>query len=73
MSNPATLLREWRLSEGIGPKDAGVRVGVDRITWWRWESGKSRVAIERLERVHAETGIPSGQLRPDLVAAVGSS
>ena len=57
---------DWREKQGLGPTEAAVKCAVERQTWWRWETGASRVAIEKLERVEAVTGIPREQLRPDI-------
>lgn len=70
MDTPSTLLMNWRTTKGIGPAAAATEVGVERQTWWRWETGASNVALDKLDRVHAVTGIAKHLLRPDLVAAV---
>lgn len=58
--------KEWRKAKRIGPHTAGVAVGVRRETWWRWETGASKVALDKLARVELVTGIPREKLRPDL-------
>lgn len=45
------------------------RLSIDRITLWRIETGKQRVSEDLLPRIVAETGIPGGELRPDLAPA----
>ena len=70
MKKPGTLLKQWREAKKIGPLTAATAVGVERQTWWRWETGASRVALDKLERVSLVTGIARHDLRPDLVEAV---
>lgn len=70
MSEPHTLLQNWRKAKEIGPLTAATAVGVRRETWWRWETGKSMVAPDHLDRVEAVTGISRRKLRPDLVELV---
>ncbi len=46
------LVREWREKQGLNKREAADRVGADRSTWSKWESGQepsgvARVAVER--------------------------
>jgi transcriptional regulator with XRE-family HTH domain len=59
-------LHDWRKSKGMSQAAAGTACGVDRLTWWRWENGKSRIDIELLDRVEGVTGINRALLRPDI-------
>lgn len=67
-----TLLKNWREAKRIGVATAATAVDVERQTWWRWETGASKVALDKLDRVEAITGIPRHQLRPDLAAMFGN-
>jgi DNA-binding XRE family transcriptional regulator len=62
-------LKAWRQS--FNPpktqKSAAEEVGVDRVTWARWETDPERkIDTDKLPTVSAKTGIPPGKLRPDL-------
>lgn len=59
-------LHSWRKAQNKSQAAAGEAVGVDRLTWWRWENGKSRIDIELLDRVESVTGVNRSQLRPDI-------
>lgn len=65
---PDELLKDWREANNIGVLAAATAVDVERQTWWRWETGASKVSIDKLDKVVATTGIPRAQLRPDLAA-----
>lgn len=60
------IFKQWRAEKGFGQEAAGKACGVDRITWWRWEKGVSKVAIDLLDNVEAATGISRQELRPDI-------
>lgn len=57
---------KWREEKSYGPAEAATQCEVERQTWWRWETGASRVAVDKLDRVEAVTGIPRAVLRPDI-------
>lgn len=60
------LLKNWRIENGKNQKEAGEAVGVERVTWWRWEKQGSPVDIAILAKVSEVTGIPRQELRPDI-------
>lgn len=62
----ANPLHQWRKAQDKSQAEAGIDCGVDRLTWWRWENGKSRIGIENLERVEKVTGVNRTLLRPDI-------
>lgn len=53
-----------RLSQG----DLGLKVGVSRMTVFRWEKGIRKIEDEKVPLVAKVTGIPPNVLRPDLAA-----
>lgn len=60
-------LTTYRLKNDITVKDLATRLGVDRTTVWRWETGQ--VPVERVVEVEAVTKIPRRALRPDIFGA----
>ena len=48
--------------------DLGARVGVDRATVHRWETGERKPDEKILPKLSEVTGIPVRELRPDLAA-----
>lgn len=60
------IFKQWRTERDLGQKEAGMACGVDRITWWRWEKGISKVSIDKLDDVEKATGVSRHLLRPDI-------
>jgi len=46
--------------------DLADRLGVSRVAVHRWETGVRKVDVDLLPRLVEITGIPAGELRPDL-------
>jgi transcriptional regulator with XRE-family HTH domain len=65
MADP-NILHAWRTLKRLKRAEAAERCGVKRQTWWRWETGSSRVDIELLSKVSEVTGIRREELRPDI-------
>jgi DNA-binding transcriptional regulator YdaS (Cro superfamily) len=59
-------LRTWRKANKISATEAGKRIGVGRVQWFRMETGERSVAADKVLLVEAMTGIPRQELRPDV-------
>jgi len=59
-------LKSYRDRHGLSQAAFGQKVGVDRITVWRWENGKRKPSPTQCELLTNITGIPARKLRPDL-------
>jgi transcriptional regulator with XRE-family HTH domain len=59
-------LREWREGKGYSIPQAATEAGTTRETWWRWENGVRQVGLSSLPKISELTGIPRGELRPDI-------
>lgn len=62
-------LRQWRIDCAKSLDDAGKLIGVSGVQWHRYETGKRRIAANRVIDVEAVTGIPRHELRPDIFGA----
>ena len=63
-------LRAWRETKKMTVAEAAAEAGVERATWWRWETGVRAIGLESLKAVSDMTGIPATVLRPDLATFV---
>lgn len=50
----------------LSQQDLADRIGVNRVTVTRWESGARKIDEEKLQIVAEKTGIALAELRPDL-------
>jgi len=56
---------EWRESKGLTVERVGERLGVDRVTVWRWETQQNRLNPEKLAALaHAIGCEPEDFWRP---------
>lgn len=60
----SSLLKAYREKRQQTVNDLAEVFGVNRITLWRWETG--RVPAERVIEIERVTGISRAELRPDL-------
>lgn len=67
--HPLKLFREQH-SPRLSQAELGVRLGVGRVTINRWETGLRPIGIQFLPEISRKTGIPAGELRPDLAQLV---
>jgi len=49
------------------------KLGVNRLTVVRWETGARKIDRSKLSNVASKTGIPKSKLRPDLAELMGSA
>ena len=66
MTNPFYQFRE---AKKLTITEAAARCGVNKSTYFRWESGATKVDITNLGKVSKATGIPRKRLRPDIFDA----
>ena len=66
MAHPLRTYRESKTPKQ-SQDDLAKELGVSRITVVRWENGDRVIDEGRLPGVSEKTGIPSKELRPDLV------
>ena len=59
-------LADWRKAHGLTAKEAAAAIKVSRGTWWRWETGRSKIAVSLLPAVARFTGLAGAVLRPDI-------
>lgn len=59
-------LRKYRDSREMTLADLAERLGVDKSTVQRWETGRVRIPADRIIDVERETGVSRVDLRPDL-------
>lgn len=59
-------LKTWRVSQGITADEAGARVGVGRVQWFRWEKGARKIPAERVLDIERMTGISRHELLPEV-------
>lgn len=59
-------LRKYRDSREMTLADLAERLGVDKSTVQRWETGRVRIPADRIIDVERETGVSRADLRPDL-------
>lgn len=59
-------LKEWRVAHGLTADEAGARISVSRVQWFRMESGARRPAHKKVLEIEALTGISRHELRPDI-------
>lgn len=59
-------LKKWRLAEGLSAADAGKKIGVSKMQWYRMEKGERNIAATNVKLLEQITGIPAEQLRPDV-------
>jgi transcriptional regulator with XRE-family HTH domain len=60
-ARPHLYIVEWRESRGLGQDALANRMGVDRTTIWRWETGKRQVKPE----IQAQIADALGLERPE--------
>jgi transcriptional regulator with XRE-family HTH domain len=60
-----SAIKTYRQSKGLSQRKLAKLLDVAVSTISRWESGKRKVGIELWPRVHAKTGIPLEEIRPD--------
>lgn len=53
MKNIGDNIRKYRKRRRLTMADAAVEAGVDRGTWWRWESGQTNLSVSRLVEIAA--------------------
>ena len=58
-------MKKWREENGFNQLKAGQSVGVDRVTWWRWEKQGKPIDLHLVPKVSEVTGISRHELRPD--------
>jgi len=63
-------LRTWRKAQKITAAEAGAKIGVSSVQWFRMETGDRAVAADKVLQVEAMTGIPRTELRPDIFKEV---
>jgi hypothetical protein len=59
-------LKTWREAQNLSIPEAATLGGVERATWWRWESGVRRIGLSSVPRIEEITGISRRDLRPDI-------
>lgn len=59
-------LTNWRKAKGLSVKEAADALSVARGTWWRWETGRSKIAVSLLPAVIQLTGLSAHKLRQDI-------
>lgn len=57
---------KYRTDANVTPKQLCDRLGVENTTLWRWETGRVKIPVERLDKIERVTGIPRQKLRPDI-------
>lgn len=65
-------LKDFRKRNNLSQGDLGERVGVSRMTVFRWEKGIRKIENEKVPLVAEITGISPGVLRPDLAALLST-
>lgn len=63
---PIEPLRNWRKSEKLSTKAAGLLVGVSGVQWHRYESGHRAIPLDRLLPIAKLTGLEIKQLSPSV-------
>jgi transcriptional regulator with XRE-family HTH domain len=66
MEKPTSPIAQYRKANGETMKSLGEKLGVDKTTILRWESGSHPVPTKRLLDLEKATGIPRWVLRPDI-------
>lgn len=66
MNNPFIDFRE---ANNLTLAGAAERCGVNKSTYLRWESGQTKVSIERLPKIERVLGVSRKTLRPDFFEA----
>ena len=59
-------LIDWRQANGLSQEQAGETLGTTRWTINSIERGRRKPSIELTKAIEARTGIPRGELRPDV-------
>lgn len=70
--HPLKSFRE-RQDPPLSQGDLATLLGVQRATVWRWEAGARKIEDDKLTMVSEKTGIPPGELRPDLAELMNPS
>ena len=65
-------LKTYRETNGLTQEQAAEKVGVNSISWSRWETGQRKIDRKKLPVVSEATGIPRRELRPDLADLMGA-
>lgn len=66
-------LKTYRRAAKKTQQEAADGVGVDRVTWARWESGANKIDRKLVPAVSELTGIPTRDLRPDLAQLISEA
>lgn len=64
-------LRAYRDREKLTQLELAEKLGVERETVARWETGVRKIDDDLLPAVSEKTQIPRGELRPDLARLLG--
>lgn len=67
IQSPLKAYRERQVPP-LSQSDLGVKLGFDRMTIFRWETGRRKINADLIEGISEKTGIPKAELRPDLAA-----
>jgi transcriptional regulator with XRE-family HTH domain len=73
MTAEASPLKIYRVQNSVTLDALAARLRVNKSTILRWETGEVMVPAGRLADVERETGIPRGQLRPDIFGPAAST
>jgi transcriptional regulator with XRE-family HTH domain len=65
--SPLRAYRE-RQQPPLSQAELGSMLGFERMTIFRWETGRRKISAELLEDISQKTGIAKAELRPDLAA-----
>lgn len=59
-------LTAFRHDQALSQEALAEMLGVSRVTVTRWERGTRKIKADKLSVIARKTGIPAGELRPDL-------
>lgn len=65
-------LKDFRKNHGLTQAQAAEIVGVQSVSWSRWETGQRKIDRAILPTVAEKTGISPRALRPDLAELLGA-
>jgi transcriptional regulator with XRE-family HTH domain len=71
-AHPLKIYRETQTPK-LSQADLAQMLGVARLTILRWESGERKIGPSLIPMVTERTGIPAGDLRPDLGELFGEA
>jgi transcriptional regulator with XRE-family HTH domain len=58
----ASAVRDARHERGLSITEASELAGIDRVTWWRIETGRSRPGIDTAQAIADALGVQFGDL-----------